>query len=70
MPFLWADVGEMGQQALNYAGPKSQEAMDNVREVGDTLAAAVDQSVTRRAPTPPLALAVGLGVLFGATWRR
>jgi ElaB/YqjD/DUF883 family membrane-anchored ribosome-binding protein len=69
MPFLWADVGEMGQQALNYAGQKSQEAMDNVREVGDTLAAAVDKSVTKR-PYTTLALAVGPGFLFGVTWRR
>jgi ElaB/YqjD/DUF883 family membrane-anchored ribosome-binding protein len=64
-----ADAGKKGQRALNYAGQKGQEAMDNVREVGDTLAVAVEKSVTKR-PYITLALAVGLGFLFGATWRR
>ena len=64
-----ADAGEKGQQALNYAGQKGQEAMDNVREVGDSLAVAVKKSVTKR-PYTTLALAVGLGFLFGAIWRR
>jgi ElaB/YqjD/DUF883 family membrane-anchored ribosome-binding protein len=64
-----ADAGEKGQQALNYAGQKGQEAMDNVRDVGDTFAVAVEKSVTKR-PYTTLALAVGLGFLFGATWRR
>jgi ElaB/YqjD/DUF883 family membrane-anchored ribosome-binding protein len=64
-----ADAGEKGKQALNYAGQKGQEAMDNVREVGDTLAVAVEKSVTKR-PYTTLALAAGLGFLFGATWRR
>jgi ElaB/YqjD/DUF883 family membrane-anchored ribosome-binding protein len=31
-----ADAGERGQQALNYAGQKGHEAVDNVREVRDT----------------------------------
>jgi ElaB/YqjD/DUF883 family membrane-anchored ribosome-binding protein len=64
-----ADAGDKGQQALNYAGQKGQEAMDNVREVGDTLAVAIEKSVTKR-PFTTLALALGLGFLFGATWRR
>jgi len=64
-----ADAGEKGQQDLNYAGQKGQEAMDSVREVGDTLAVAVEKTVTKR-PYITLALAVGLGFLFGATWRR
>ena len=64
-----ADAGEKGQQALNYAGQKGQEAMDNVREVGDTLAVAIEKSVTKR-PYTTLALAVGAGFLLGAIWRR
>jgi ElaB/YqjD/DUF883 family membrane-anchored ribosome-binding protein len=64
-----ADAGDRGQQALNYAGRKGQEAMDNVREVGDTLAVAIEKSVTNR-PYTTLGLAVGLGFLLGATWRR
>jgi ElaB/YqjD/DUF883 family membrane-anchored ribosome-binding protein len=64
-----ADAGDKGQQALNYAGQKGREAMDNVREVRDTLAVAIEKSVSKR-PYTTLALAVGLGFLFGATWRR
>jgi ElaB/YqjD/DUF883 family membrane-anchored ribosome-binding protein len=64
-----ADAGEKGQQALNYAGKKGQEAMDNFCGVGDTLAVAIERSVTTR-PYTTLALAVAAGFLFGATWRR
>jgi ElaB/YqjD/DUF883 family membrane-anchored ribosome-binding protein len=64
-----ADAGERGQQAFNYAGKKGQEAMDNVRGVGDTLAVAIEKSVTTR-PYTTLALAVAAGFLFGTTWRR
>ena len=64
-----ADAGEKGQQALNYAGKKGQEAMDNVCGAGDTLAVAIEKSVTTR-PYTTLALAVAAGFLFGATWRR
>jgi ElaB/YqjD/DUF883 family membrane-anchored ribosome-binding protein len=64
-----ADAGEKGQQALNYAGQKGKEAVDNAREVGGTLVGAIDKSVTKR-PYTTLAIAAGLGFLFGATWRR
>jgi ElaB/YqjD/DUF883 family membrane-anchored ribosome-binding protein len=64
-----ADAGEKGKQALNYAGQQGQKAMDNVREVGDTFTVAIEKSVTKR-PYTTLALAVGLGFLFGAIWRR
>jgi ElaB/YqjD/DUF883 family membrane-anchored ribosome-binding protein len=64
-----ADAGKKGQQTLNYAGQKGQEALDNVREVGDSLAVAIEKSVMTR-PYATLALAVGLGFLFGAIWRR
>jgi ElaB/YqjD/DUF883 family membrane-anchored ribosome-binding protein len=64
-----ADAGDKGQQALKYAGQKGQEAMDNARAVGDTLAVAIEKSVTRR-PYTTLALAVAAGFLVGATWRR
>ena len=64
-----ADAGEKGQQALNYAGKKGQAAMDNVRGAGDTLAVAIEKSVTTR-PYTTLALVMAAGFLFGATWRR
>jgi ElaB/YqjD/DUF883 family membrane-anchored ribosome-binding protein len=64
-----ADAGDKSQQALRYAGKKGQEAMDNVRGVGDALAVAIEKSVTTR-PYTTLVLAVAAGFLFGATWRR
>jgi ElaB/YqjD/DUF883 family membrane-anchored ribosome-binding protein len=48
---------------------KGQEAVDAVREVGDNMAGAIDESLKKR-PYTTLALAVGIGFLFGATWRR
>jgi ElaB/YqjD/DUF883 family membrane-anchored ribosome-binding protein len=55
--------------AGDYAGKKGQEAMDNMRGVGDTLAVAVEKSVTTR-PYTTLALVAAAGFLFGAAWRR
>ena len=51
------------------AGDKGREAVDAVREVGDNMAHAIDESLKTR-PYTTLALAVGIGFLFGATWRR
>ena len=48
---------------------KGMEAVDAVREVGDNMVDAIDESLKRR-PYTTLALAVGIGFLFGATWRR
>jgi ElaB/YqjD/DUF883 family membrane-anchored ribosome-binding protein len=48
---------------------KGMEAVDAVREVGDNMVDAIDESLQKR-PYTTLALAVGLGFLFGATWRR
>jgi ElaB/YqjD/DUF883 family membrane-anchored ribosome-binding protein len=64
-----ANVESMISNAGDYAGKKGRDAMDNVRGVGDTLAVAIEQSVTTR-PYTTLALAVAAGFLFGATWRR
>jgi ElaB/YqjD/DUF883 family membrane-anchored ribosome-binding protein len=64
-----ANVESMISDAGDYAGKKGREAMDNVRGVGDTLAIAIEKSVTKR-PYTTLALAVAAGFLFGATWRR
>jgi ElaB/YqjD/DUF883 family membrane-anchored ribosome-binding protein len=51
------------------ASAKGQEAVDAVREVGDNVMDAIDESLKRR-PYTMLALAVGIGFLFGAIWRR
>jgi ElaB/YqjD/DUF883 family membrane-anchored ribosome-binding protein len=54
---------------MSDASAKGQEAVDAVREVGDNLVDAIDESLKKR-PYTTLALAVGIGFLFGATWRR
>src|SRR6478672_8949022 len=64
-----ANVEGMISDAGDYAGKKGKEAMDNVRGVGDTLAVAIEKSVTAR-PYTTLALAGAAGFLFGAMWRR
>jgi ElaB/YqjD/DUF883 family membrane-anchored ribosome-binding protein len=51
------------------ASAKGQEAVNAVREVGDTMVDAIDESLKKR-PYTTLALAIGIGFLFGATWRR
>ena len=40
-----------------------------MRDVGDTMKDALDESISKR-PYTTLALAVGVGFLLGATWRR
>jgi ElaB/YqjD/DUF883 family membrane-anchored ribosome-binding protein len=55
--------------AISDAEAKGMEAVDAVREVGDNIVDAVDESLKRR-PYTTLALALGVGFLFGATWRR
>jgi ElaB/YqjD/DUF883 family membrane-anchored ribosome-binding protein len=55
--------------AISDAGEKGREAIGAVREVGDNVVDAVDKSLKQR-PYTALALAVGLGFLFGAIWRR
>jgi hypothetical protein len=52
----------------NYATQKGQEALDNVRGVGDTFANALDKSLKER-PYTTLALALAGGFVFGAIWR-
>jgi ElaB/YqjD/DUF883 family membrane-anchored ribosome-binding protein len=54
---------------MSDATAKGQEAVDAVREVGDNMVDAIDESLKKR-PYTTLALAVGIGFLFGATWRR
>jgi ElaB/YqjD/DUF883 family membrane-anchored ribosome-binding protein len=54
---------------MSDASAKGQEAVDAVREVGDNMVDAIDESLKTR-PYTTLALAIGIGFLFGATWRR
>ena len=54
---------------VSEAGAKGKEAAEAVRDVRDNLANAVDESITNR-PYTTLAMALALGFVFGATWRR
>jgi len=54
---------------MSDAQDKSQEAVDAMREISDKFVEAVDESIKNR-PYTTLAIAVGLGFLFGSTWRR
>src|SRR5580704_9091768 len=54
---------------ISDAGEKGREAIGAVREVGDNVVDAVDKSLKQR-PYTALALAAGLGFLFGVIWRR
>ena len=56
-------------EVISDAGEKGREAIGAVREVGDNVVDAVDKSLKQR-PYTALALAAGLGFLFGAIWRR
>src|SRR5262249_5281801 len=51
------------------AGEKGMEAMDTMREGADTLLESIEDAVRQR-PFATLAIAMGLGFLFGASWRR
>lgn len=54
---------------MSDAEAKGHEAVDAVRGVGESVTDAIDDSLKRR-PYTTLALALGIGFLFGATWRR
>ena len=54
---------------ISDAQDAGMEAVGAVREVGDNVVDAVDESLKKR-PYTTLALAAGIGFLFGATWRR
>jgi ElaB/YqjD/DUF883 family membrane-anchored ribosome-binding protein len=51
------------------AQDKGMEAVGAVREVGDNVVDAIDESLKKR-PYTTLALVAGIGFLFGATWRK
>jgi ElaB/YqjD/DUF883 family membrane-anchored ribosome-binding protein len=54
---------------ISDAQDKGKEALDAVREVGCNMVEAIDESLAKR-PYTTLVLAVAIGFLFGATWRR
>lgn len=65
----WRKAKSNFEGVLSEAQDKGLEAVDAVREVGDNLVDAIDVSLKKR-PYTTLALALGIGFLLGATWRR
>jgi ElaB/YqjD/DUF883 family membrane-anchored ribosome-binding protein len=66
---VWRKAKTHAEGALSGAQDKGMEAVGAVREVGDNVVDAIDESLKQR-PYTTLALAAGLGFLFGAMWRR
>ena len=48
---------------------KSQGAIDAAQQIGESLTESLEQALRTR-PMTTLAVAVGIGFLFGTTWRR
>lgn len=65
----WSRAKSNVEGVMADVSAKGQDAVDAVREVGDNMVDAIDESLKKR-PYTTLALAVGIGFLFGATWRR
>ena len=65
----WSRAKSNVEGVVSDVSAKGQEAVDAVREVGDNMVDAIDESLKHR-PYTTLVLAVGIGFLFGATWRR
>jgi len=65
----WSRARSNVEGVMSDVSAKGQEAVEAVREVGDNVVDAIDESLKTR-PYTTLALAVGIGFLFGATWRR
>ena len=65
----WSRAKSNLEGVVSDASAKGQEAVDAVREVGDNVVDAIDESLKKR-PYTTLALAVAIGFLFGASWRR
>ena len=64
-----ANAGSNVDSMISDAQDKGMEALDAVREVGSNVAEAIDDSLAKR-PYTTLMLAVAIGFLFGAAWRR
>ena len=60
---------QTADSVLSDATATGREAVDAFRDVADTFGDAVEDSLKRR-PYATLAIAAGIGFLFGAAWRR
>jgi len=65
----WQRARSGMDDVVSEAQDKGREAADAMREVSDQFVEAIDESIKSR-PYTTLAMALGLGFLFGAMWRR
>jgi ElaB/YqjD/DUF883 family membrane-anchored ribosome-binding protein len=65
----WAQAKSRVDDAMADAQETGREAVDAIREVSDNFVEAIDGSLKER-PYTTLAIAAGLGFLFGVLWRR
>jgi ElaB/YqjD/DUF883 family membrane-anchored ribosome-binding protein len=65
----WTRARSNIEGVVSDATAKGHDAVHAVREVGDTMVDVIDESLKKR-PYTSLAIAAGIGFLFGATWRR
>lgn len=65
----WSRARSNVEGVISDAQDKGMEAVGAMRDVGDNVVDAIDESLKKR-PYTTLALAAGIGFLFGATWRR
>jgi ElaB/YqjD/DUF883 family membrane-anchored ribosome-binding protein len=65
----WRRAKSSVDDVVSDAQSKGQDAVGAMREVSDNFVEAIDESIKER-PYTTLAIALGLGFLFGATWRR
>jgi ElaB/YqjD/DUF883 family membrane-anchored ribosome-binding protein len=65
----WRRAKSRVDSVVSDAQAKGQEAAGSMREVSDRFVDALDESISTQ-PYTILAIAVGLGFLLGATWRR
>jgi ElaB/YqjD/DUF883 family membrane-anchored ribosome-binding protein len=65
----WSRAKSNVEGVVSDVSAKGQEAMDAVQEVSDKMVDAIDESLKTR-PYTTLAIALGIGFLFGAMWRR
>jgi ElaB/YqjD/DUF883 family membrane-anchored ribosome-binding protein len=65
----WRRTRSNVEGMISEAQDTGAEVMDAARKVGDEVADSIGQSVRKR-PYTILAVAIGIGFLFGATWRR
>jgi ElaB/YqjD/DUF883 family membrane-anchored ribosome-binding protein len=65
----WRRAKSRVDDVMSDAQAKGQEAAGSVREVSDRFVGAIDESINNQ-PYTVLAIALGLGFLLGAAWRR